>query len=280
MPLLVFLMRNRTTIVIGMLTLMWLASGCNGPRRIHETPVIYTGDRVAVTSDDANGTFARDEMVRRDMQAQADSVYQVATTSCAPDVCAGIHAAKVVLGMTEAQVLAASRTTNGAWNVWRTGNHSVMSPAFANAYPRDVVGVLNNVQLENGLVVSISRQERTGPYVVTTTSDTSAAARTGALAQALIREGDDYVLAGNRALALERYDRALILESNNAMLNYKVAELLEQQLRPQEALMRYQKFLLQMDLERINAVGIQHAKLAEAIALAQQRVIVLDRRPR
>jgi len=64
------------------------------------------------------------------------------------------------------------------------------------------------------------------------------------------------------------------------MLNYKVAQLLDQQLRPVEALMRYQKFLLSLELQRIDAVGTQNAKLAEAIALAQQRIVVLDRRSR
>jgi hypothetical protein len=273
-------MRNRTTALVGILTLVWLATGCNGPRRIHETPVIYTGDRVAVVSDDANGTAAREGLARRDIQAQADSIRHVATASCEPAVCTGIHETQVVLGMTEAQVLAASQTTAGAWNVWRDGTHSVMSPAFENAQPRDGIGALHTVQLENGRVVGVSRQTRTGTLAMRSGADTSAAARLATMAQALIREGDDFVLAGDRALALERYDRALILDGDNAMLNYKVAQLLDQQLRPQEALMRYQKFLLQMDLQRIDALGTQQAKLAEAIALAQQRVIVLDRRSR
>ena len=70
------------------------------------------------------------------------------------------------------------------------------------------------------------------------------------------------------------------LRGDDALLTYKVAQLLDQQLRPVEALMRYQKFLLQMELQRIDAQGTRNAKLAEAIALAQQRVLVLDRRPR
>ena len=70
------------------------------------------------------------------------------------------------------------------------------------------------------------------------------------------------------------------MRSDDAMLNYKVAQLLDQQLRPVEALMRYQKFLQTLELERIEAVGTQHAKLAEAIALAQQRILVLDRSAR
>lgn len=273
-------MRNRTTLLFGCIALTWLAMGCNGPRRIQETPVIYTGDRVAILDDAVYGSNAREAAVRRDIQWQADSVYQRAMTTCAPAVCTAIGEGKVVMGMTEPQVMAASRTGTGVWNVWRDGSTTVMAPAIAEVVPADVVGALNKVQLQNGVVTSISRRERTGVTVVSASGDTSAAARTVALAQALVREGDDYVAAGNRELALERYDRALIVQGDDAMLNYKVAQLLEQQLRPKEALMRYQRFLQQMELERIDAVGTQHAKLAEAIALAQQRVIVLDRRSR
>ena len=46
MPLLVPIMRQRTlAIVITLASLTWLAA-CNGPRVIHEQPVLVTGDRV------------------------------------------------------------------------------------------------------------------------------------------------------------------------------------------------------------------------------------------
>jgi hypothetical protein len=64
------------------------------------------------------------------------------------------------------------------------------------------------------------------------------------------------------------------------MLQYRVATLLDLQLRPVEALMRYQRFLQQLELQRIDAVGTANAKLAEAIALAQQRIVVLQRQVR
>ena len=50
-------------------------------------------------------------------------------------------------------------------------------------------------------------------------------------------------------------------------VQYKAARLLDLQLRPQEALMRYQRFLLSMDIERIRAQGDANAKMAEAIAI-------------
>jgi hypothetical protein len=42
--------------------------------------------------------------------------------------------------------------------------------------------------------------------------------------------------------------------------------------------MRYQRFLQSLDLERIKVQGDANAQLAEAIAIAQQRLIILDKR--
>jgi non-ribosomal peptide synthetase component E (peptide arylation enzyme) len=115
---------------------------------------------------------------------------------------------------------------------------------------------------------------------VATAADASPAGRSRAIADALIREGDDFNAAGDRALALDRYDRALVMVQNDPMLQYKVATLLDLQLRPVEALMRYQKFLLSLELQRIDATGVANARLAEAIALAQQRIVVLQQKVR
>ncbi|MBI3791883.1 MAG: hypothetical protein HY275_13525, partial [Gemmatimonadetes bacterium] len=83
---------------------------------------------------------------------------------------------------------------------------------------------------------------------------------------------------GKRAEALDRYDRALLMDASNAMLQYKVATLLDLQLRPQEALMRYERFLQQMKLQTIQAQGDAAAKQAEAIAMAQQRIVILQQK--
>ncbi len=93
----------------------------------------------------------------------------------------------------------------------------------------------------------------------------------------LKKEGDDLVLANDLQGALNRYDRASVLKPNDPDLLYKSARILDLQLRPAEALMRYQKFLLELDLQRIKAEGDANAKMAEAIALAQQRIVVLQR---
>jgi tetratricopeptide (TPR) repeat protein len=162
----------------------------------------------------------------------------------------------------------------------RTGGSTVMTPASLDAMPTDAQGMVALVQLDGERVTSVARRDRTGLRVESRAADTTRTARTTALAEALVREGDDFVAAGDRTRALERYDRALVLAPDDALLNYKVGQLLDQQLRPVEALMRYQKFLLSLELQRIDAVGTQNAKLAEAIALAQQRIVVLDRRGR
>jgi len=280
MPLMVLLMRNRTMTATALVALTWLATACNGPRRIHEDAVLLTGDRVATVDSAIAAAQARESLVQTEARARQDSVSLAATAECTPAMCAAIGRGEVTLGMTEAQVLAATRTSPSAWTIRQSGASAVMTPASLDAAPRDLAGSLALVQLADGRVASVSWRERSGLRVVSSAADTSAVARSRAMADAMIREGDDFVAAGDRARALERYDRALVLRSDDALLNYKVAQLLEQQLRPVEALMRYQKFLQQLELQRIDAVGTQNAKLAEAIALAQQRIVVLDRRTR
>ncbi len=93
----------------------------------------------------------------------------------------------------------------------------------------------------------------------------------------LIREGDDLVMANDLDGALNRYDRASVLDPQAVEVQYKAARLLDLQMRPKEALMRYKRFLHGLDLEKIQAQGDANAKLAEAIALAQQRIVVLEK---
>ncbi len=253
-------------------------AACNGPRVVQETPVLVTGDRVPMSDNMIYDARVKADFARAERQATHDSVTAAAVAACVPDICDAIARQEVALGMTTAQVMAATRSSPDAWSVRNAGNGVVMTPASLDAIPTDAQGQLAMVQLDGDRVASVSRRDRTGLRVESRPSDTTRVARVAALADAVIREGDDYVAAGDRVRALERYDRALVLAPDNALLNFKVAQLLDQQLRPVEALMRYQKFLLSLDLQRIDAVGTQNAKLAEAIALAQQRIVVLDRR--
>ena len=276
-------MRHRLASIAAVVVLPLLPlflTACNGPRVIHEQPILITGDRVASVDSAILAARARETATSDAARRTQDSVNGAAASTCTPDVCAAIGRGEVALGMTDAQLFAATRTAPSAWTVSRNGNTMYLAPASQDAAPRDAQGTLASVQFTGGRVSSLSRLTRVGLQFVTTSSDTTADSRTRAIAHALVREGDDYVAAGDRDRALERYDRALVLRSDDALLNYKVATLLDQQLRPVEALMRYQRFLLQIELQRIEAQGTQNAKLAEAIALAQQRVLVLDRRPR
>src|SRR5690606_36358485 len=105
-------------------------------------------------------------------------------------------------------------------------------------------------------------------------------ARATSLAESLLREGDDYVARGDLDRALDRYDRAQILNPDDAIIDFRIASVLDKQLRPVEALIRYQLFLHRLELERIEAVGSAYAQLAEAIALARERVLILERQTR
>jgi len=96
-------------------------------------------------------------------------------------------------------------------------------------------------------------------------------------ASLLIKEGDDLVLANDLDGALNRYDRASVLDPQAVEVQYKAARLLDLQMRPKEALMRYKRFLHGLEIEKISAQGDANAKLAEAIALAQQRIVVLEK---
>jgi hypothetical protein len=64
------------------------------------------------------------------------------------------------------------------------------------------------------------------------------------------------------------------------LVEYRIATVLDKQLRPIEALIRYQLFLHQLELEKIRATGEAYGHLASAIAHARERVIVLERQTR
>ena len=257
--------------VLGACALM----ACNGPRRIHEGPVLGNGARVAVVDGGAEGSRLSAEQQR--MRDARDSNFAAATAVCAPAACAAIARGEVAVGMTEREVRAATRSAPDAWSVRDAGGSTVMVAASLAAPPTDAVGEVAMVQLREGRVSSVSYREPQGIRVVQSAAEASTEGRARATGEALVREGDGFAAAGDRAMALDRYDRALVLLPNDAMLQYRVATLLDQQLRPVEALMRYKRFLNQLAIDRIDAAGNANARLADAIARAQQRIIVLER---
>ena len=250
------------------------------PKRVHERPVLENGQRVP--SPDAVIESTREQTARetRAAQNQRDVLAAAAYASCAPDVCAAITRGEVALGMTETQVLAATRTTEAAWQTRDAGEATVMVPASRRDAPRDVVGEIAMVQLRSGRVNAYSYNEAQGVRLVSSREDATTAGRASALADMLVREGDDYVARGEFDMALNRYDRAQVLRPADPQIDYRIATVLDKQLRPIEALLRYQLFLHRLEIEKIQAIGEAYGHLASAIAHARERVIVLERQTR
>ena len=248
-------------------------------RKINPEPVTVMRNGERVPDSEAKIAEAR-ERVAGDQARSAysrDSIMAAAMTGCTPDVCAAVTRGEVALGMNEAQLMAATRTTPAAWSVRRSGDAVVYTSSMQDQSPRDMVATVALVQVQNGRVASYAYSEPAGIRIVQKAADASSAAQATATGNALVQQGDQLVASGNANLALARYDQASVLLPNDAMLQYKIATLLDQQLRPIEAVMRYQRFLHQLELERITAVGDAYAKQAEAIAHAKERIIVLEK---
>jgi hypothetical protein len=255
-------------------------AACANPKRVHEEPItlMRNGDRMEspMKSMEAATTQALD--ARIEGRERRDSIAAVAFASCAPTICSALGRGEIALGMTEAQVLAATRSTELAWSTRRSGSTSVLSPRDADASPRDAVAPVVLVQLAGGSVTSLTYREPQGLRTVSSAVDASDANR--ARAAALVGEGDALAAAGDFTAALDRYDRASVVTRADAELQYKMATSLDKLLRPVEAELRYKLFLNQLEIQKIDAVGNANAKLSDAIVQAQQRILVLERRTR
>ena len=255
-----------------------LLAGCANPKRIDEDSmtVMRTGDRVAAP------TRAMDAATTQSLEAQLagrerrDSLAAVGFARCAPTVCVSLGRGEVAIGMTEAQVLAATRTTDIAWTARNSGGVTVLAPRDGDAGPRDAVGTVALVQLAGGTVASITYREPQGLRTVSSAQDASDPNR--ARAAALVRDGDALAAAGDFTSALDRYDRASVVGRTDAELQYKLATSLDKLLRPIEAELRYKLFLHQLEIQKIDAVGNANARMAEAIAHARERIITLEKR--
>jgi len=257
-----------------------LAAAACAPKRVREEPILRNGERVP--EPDAAVEAVRQEAGARRaaMAARRGELVADALATCTGAICDALARGEVTLEMTEAQVLAATGTTDEAWQIRRNGRIAVMVPRSLLAAPRDAVGELAMVQLRDGAVASYAYREAQGLRVVRRPSDATTAGRANALAEMLVREGDDLVARGDLDAALDRYDRAQVLQPNNVELEYRIATVLDKQLRPIEASIRYRLFLHRLELEEIEAVGDAYAKLADAIARARERIIVLEKQAR
>ncbi|HEV7990316.1 MAG TPA: hypothetical protein VGP25_00735 [Gemmatimonadaceae bacterium] len=257
-----------------------LAAACANPKRIHEEPLtlMRNGDKVEAplrTTDDATRQSLD---ARTEGRERRDAIATAALADCAPEVCAALGRGEIVLGMSEAQVLAATRTNDLAWTSRRSGFVSVLAPRDIDAGPRDAVGAVVLVQLAGGRVSSLTYREPQGLRTVSGAADANDANRVRAAA--LVREGDALAAAGDFTSALDRYDRASVVNRADAELQYKMATSLDKLLRPIEAELRYRLFLNQLEIQKIDAVGNANAKLAAAIVDARERLVVLERQTR
>ena len=255
-----------------------LAAACGNPKRVNEDPiaVMRNGDRVEtpMRAMDAATTRALESQIAG--RERRDSLNAVAFGTCAPTVCASLGRGEIALGMTSAQVLAATRSTDIAWTSRRSGDVTVLAPRDPDAGPRDAVAPVALVQLAGGVVAGITYREPEGLRTVASASDASDPNR--ARAAALVRDGDALAAAGDFTAALDRYDRASVVNRADAEVQYKIAASLDKLLRPVEAELRYKLFLNQLVIQRIDAEGNANAKLADAIARARERIIVLEKK--
>lgn len=254
-----------------------VAASCSS-KRVHEEPVLGSGDRVSVDDamPDNGGTEAGDDSIR----SEREDLLAAALEDCEPEVCEAIVRGEVHLGMNEEQVLAATRTTSSAWNVRRSGDGVVLTPRSLASGPSDAVAHLAMVQITGEGVQAYSYQEPEGLRLVRQPEDATREGRASARAEMLVEEGDDLAASGALDAALDRYDRADVLQPSDPMIDYKIATVLDKQLRPIQALIQYRLFLHQLELERIQARGEAAGNLADAIAQARQRVIILEREAR
>jgi hypothetical protein len=268
----------RLSRVVTTLGLSALAASCMSAKHVDEVPitVLRNGDIVAEPTRTVERAATAALGARLDGRAALDSITAAAYVGCAPDACAAIGQGELALGMTESQVLAATRTTRAAWSARRSGGIVVLSPRDPASGPRDAVASVAMVQLADDRVASVTYREPQGLRIVASESDVRGAGR--ARAVALSREGDALAAAGDFTSALERYDRASVVDRSDAELQYKMATSLEKLLRPVEAGLRYRLFLHQLELQKIDAIGTANARLGAAMMQARERIVVLEKR--
>ncbi len=253
--------------------LLLSAAAC-GPRIRPLQPIMDNGAVLAPQGEEAVARArieGENERIR--LEDQRGALAAAALATCAPAICEAITRGELALGMDETQVMAATRTTHDAWDFRGDAGAQVITPR-----PGDGVGEIAFVALQNGRVSGYTYREPQGFRSVTSPADATLAGRAAAQADALLREGDDFTLRGDLARALDRYDRADILRPGHPETTLRIATTLDKSLRPLEAVMRYQLFIHQMELELIHARGEAAARIAEAIARAHERIIVIERR--
>lgn len=262
---------------IAGLSLLAATTAC-GPRIQPLQPTMANGEVLRPQADaTVERARAEGEMQRERLADQRAAATGTALSGCTPEICDAIARGEVALGMTEAEILAATRTTPQAWELRGAGGMMTMAARHASRAPTDAVARLAFITLRDGAVASYTYREPTGFRTVSSPQDATRAGRAAARAEALLDQGDEYATAGALDRALQYYDQADILRPGDAETTLRIATTLDKQLRPIEATLRYQLFIHQLELERINAHGEAAARMAEAIARAHERIVVIER---
>ena len=266
---------------IATLLILAASAGCAGKRiaGLNEMqPETGRPGGSATSQQDATAAAARQaDAVRAEIAQQANAANAEATATCTPAICAAIGRHEMALGMSQAQVFAATQTIAGAWDIRGTQtNGTMMKSATNNMMIKDAIGEVMMVTIRDGKTVAYTYREPAGLRSVTSPEDATAEGRRKALAMNLLNQGDELMSTGRVDDALSRYDQADVINPNDPATTLRIARVMEKQRRPLEELMRYQKFLHEMEIERINAKGKANAELAGAITMAQHRIVTLQ----
>lgn len=261
---------------LGALTLAACAPRMQPVRAIQPNGAIVrsTQDR------DIDHARAQTQSERARLAQEQDAVAGRALADCTPMLCNAIARGELAVGMTREQVLAATRTADAAWEQRGGGGITTLTARDDTRGPRDVTGPIAFVTLENGRVAGYAYREPQGIRLVSSAADATADGVARARAEAMLREGDEMALAGDFNRALDRYDRADVIAPNHPGVTLRIARALDKQLRPYEAMIRYQLFLHQLEIERIRAYGDAYAQYGAAVAEARSRILVLERNSR
>lgn len=230
-------------------------------------------DDIARARDEGAGEHAR-------ITAEQDQVVGRALADCTPMLCNAIARGELAVGMTREQVMATTKSGSAAWEERGGGGISTLTPREGTRAPHDVLGEVAFVTLQGGRVQGYAYREPQGVRLVSSAADATPQGAARARAEALLREGDEMALAGDFDRALNRYDRADIISPNDPETTLRIARALDKQLRPYEAMIRYQLFLHQLEIDRIHAYADLYARYGAAVAEARSRILVLERNSR
>lgn len=249
------------------------------PRMTPIRAIVDNGGTIHTTSDEAVARAAAEGRAERArLASERDATAAEAMADCRGATCEALARGEIAVGMTEAQVMAATGTTPDAWVRRGVDGAGILTARWQEHPVSDAVGEVALVTLQGGRVRSLTYRESTGLRLVASADDATPDARAAARAEVLRREGDDFAALGNFVEALDRYDRADVVSPNDPATTLRIARALDKQLRPIEARIQYQLFLHQLRLETIAAEGAAYGPWAAAILEAENRIVVLDRR--